>query len=122
MHQIRGQIKTLVVELYPGHRHREVSAAVVGIGARDDFLFGFFTQSIEVVMNDTDRGVVGHRATGSEENMVQGGGGQLGELRGKLRRRRGGEMAEGRVIRHPPGLVGDGLRHFVVAVADIDTP
>ena len=70
MHQIRGQIKTLMIEGHPGHRHGEISTAVVAVGAGDDLLFVRLSQTVEIEMNDPDSGVVRHRTASPEEDMI----------------------------------------------------
>ena len=71
MHETRGQIKALMVELYAGQRHCKIGAAMVAVGSRDNFLFVFLSQAIEIEMDNADCSVVRHRATGSVEHMVE---------------------------------------------------
>ena len=95
---------------------------MVAVGARDDALLRLLAEAVEVEVDDPDRGVVRHGAAGAEERVVERSRGQLGELRGELRRRRRGDVAEARVVGHAPRLIRDRLCHLLVSVADVDAP
>ena len=92
VHQVGREIEAVMVELHPGHGHREVGRAVIGVDARDDLLLRPLAEPVEVEVDDADGGVVRHRPAGAVEDVVDGGGRKLGELRRKLRRRRRGQV------------------------------
>ena len=122
VHQVGREIEAVMVELHPGHGHREVGRAVVGVDARDDLLLRPLAEPVKVEVDDADGGVIRHRPAGAVEDVVDGGGRKFGELRRQLRRRRRGQVRERRIVGDAAHLVGHRLRHLFPAVADVDAP
>ena len=122
VHHVGGEVEADVVGLHAGHGHREVGRAVIGVDARDDLLLVRLAQAVEIEVDHADGGVVRHRPAGAVEHVVDGCRRELGELRRQLRRRRRGQVREGRVVGDAAHLIGHRLRHLFAAIADVDAP
>ena len=95
MHQVRCQIKSLMIKGHTGHRHGKISTAMVAVGPGYDLLLIGLTQTVEVIMNDSDCRIIRHRSTGAQEHMIQGSRGQFGQFGRQRCRGRCGQMIKG---------------------------
>ena len=111
-----------VIEGDARHGHGEIGRAVIAIMSGDDLLLLGFAQLIEIEVDHAHSRIVGHGAAGSELNVIEPIGRQIGDLGRQLGRRDRGMVAEGGVIDHLARLIGHGLCDLIPAIADIDAP
>ena len=91
---------------------------MVGDLAGDDLRLVHVAAQLVVVAGHLQRGLDGLRAAAGEEHAVEVAGGELGDLRGQLDRRRV-RVGPVRVEAQLAGLVGARLGDVLAAVADV---
>ena len=110
------------VAFAPRERHREVRAAVIGAEPRDQVPLLRLAAARIVVVDQAHRRVVGGRAGAGIEHAVEIARRQARQLGGQLHRRRIGGVDEGGIEAEAPDLVGDRLRHLLLAEAERHAP
>ena len=120
-------VRTRQVEMAMERRQRgEAGAdrrrAVIAAFQRDHVLFRRAAGCVEIVRDETDRGVDRVRAAKREVHAVQRRRRERGEPLGKLDRRLRAEMEIAGCVRQPGHLVGGGFHDAVAAVADVHAP
>ncbi len=97
-------------------------AAVIGVVPADEGLLGRLALEVPEMAHHARDGVVGFRARGAVEDVVQARGRHLGQLFGELDRggRRG--LEEGVVVGQLQHLPVGRLGQLLAAVADVDAP
>ena len=122
VHQTFWKLEAGLVARLARQRGGEVRAAVVGVPARDDETLRRLADGAVIEVRDPHRGVVGDRAAGAVEDVVQIAGRQLRELRRQLGRRRIADVGEVRIVREHAELPGRGIDQLLPAEADVGEP
>ncbi len=116
------QIHHAAIRHLARHRCRELRAAVIGVFTRDDVLLGRLADEVEIEVHEPQGRVRRGRAAGGEEHALDVARRIPCQASAQLHRRRRGERAEGRVVAHANGLVGDGTGHFLSPIPDVHAP
>lgn len=122
MHPIGDHIHLVLVAFLAAQGGRQIGRAVIGVLAGDDVFLGGPVQHVIEELDEPDRRIVGLRAGGREEDVVEVARRQLGQLGRQIGRRWGAEIGERRIIGHGADLLGHGVGDLVAAIADLHAP
>ena len=118
----QGQVEGFVADGQTGHARGGEGDSVVGVGAREDFVFSGLFAGVVVGADDFQSTLVGFGSGVGKECSLDAGGGFFCEKVGDADGGFGGGIEERGVIRELAHLLVDGLDNGGAVVTDIHAP